>query len=57
MADLFDVMSDRATTVTGDSKTAQKPNDMIQIIVSLSALIATAVLLAQTLPQLLNGFP
>jgi hypothetical protein len=57
MADLFGVMSERATTVTGDSKTAQKPNDMIQIIVSLSALIATAVLLAQTLPQLLNGFP
>jgi hypothetical protein len=57
MADLFDVTSDRATTLTGDRETTQTRNDMTQIIVSLSALASTAVLLADTLPQLLNGLP
>jgi hypothetical protein len=57
MADLFDVMSNRATIVTGDRETTRKRSDMAHIIVSLSALASTAVLLAEALPQLLNAFP
>jgi hypothetical protein len=57
MADLFDVMSNGAMTVIRDGETTQKPNDMTQIIVSLSALASTVVLLAEMLPRLLNGFP
>jgi hypothetical protein len=49
MPDSFDVM--------GDSETKRKRNCVAQVIVSLSALASTAVLLAQALPQLLNGFP
>jgi hypothetical protein len=40
-----------------DGEAALKRNCVAQIIVSLSALASTAVLLAQELPQLLNGFP
>jgi hypothetical protein len=42
---------------TGDREKARKRACLAQIIVSLSALTSTAVLLAQALPQLLNGFP
>jgi hypothetical protein len=49
MPDSFDVMGDRETT--------RKRACLAQIIVSLSALASTAVLLAQELPQLLEGFP
>jgi hypothetical protein len=49
-------MRNSFNAMTG-GEAALKRNCVAQIIVSLSALASTAVLLAQELPQLLNGLP
>jgi hypothetical protein len=51
------INSDEVFSTHSDSETTRKRNCVAQIIVSLSALASTAVLLAQALPPLLNGFP